>query len=363
MAAIPTRTSLVMQVAELLRRGIDEGEWVTHLPGEVELSQQLQISRATLRAALQILTREGRLRSSQGRRRTIVKLAKPGRLTKRPRRVVLLSTVPLEQMGSFRILLVDILRGHLAKAGVELEIHAHHAGIGRRPEKTLRHLTEEKQAAAWVLFSATAAAQRWFMEQRLPCIIAGSRHEGVVLPMVEVDYRGIGQHAAWQFLSRNHRRLVLLTPKLRMAGDELTAAGFREACAQVQNAEARVVEHDGTPGGVIRQLNSLLRQNAPTGLLVAAVPHALTVSTHLAKIGVRVPRDMSLIVRDSDPLMEHVVPQLTRYVIHAGSFGAQLARAVVTLLREGPLAVKDRHLVPGFLRGETLARLSANQTS
>jgi LacI family transcriptional regulator len=362
MAAIPQRTTLVLQVAEILRRGIEEGEWVAHLPGEVGLSEQLQVSRSTLRAALQILTREGRLRSSQGRRRTVVKLAKAGGAGKLRRRVVLLSAVPLEQMGSFRILLVDILRGHLAKAGVELEVHAHQAGFGRRPERALRQLAEEKRAAAWVLFSATAAMQRWFTAEGLPCIIAGSRHADVMLPMVEVDYRAIGQHAAWQFLSRNHRRLVLLTPKLRMAGDELTAAGFREACAQVKNSEARVAEHDGTTAGVIRQINSLLGKNAPTGVLVAAVPHALTVFTHLAKIGVRVPRDMSIILRDSDPLLEHVVPELTRYVMDAGTFGAQLARAVVKLLREGPQAVKDRHLVPEFIRGETLARLSANQT-
>lgn len=363
MTATPNRTTLVMQVAEILRRGIEDGEWVTHLPAEVELSRQLQVSRATLRGALRLLTGESLLSSSQGRRRTIVKPAKPRRSAKGPRRVVLLSTVPLEQMGSFRILLVDILRGHLAKAGVELDFHTHHAGIGRRPEKTLRQLAAEKQAAAWVLFSTTAATQRWFMAQRLPCIIAGSRHAGVDLPMVEVDYRAIGQHAAWQFLSRNHRRLVLLTPKLRMAGDELTAAGFRAACAQVANAQERVIEHDGTPGGVIRQLNSLLRQNPPTGLLVAAVPHALTVFTHLSKIGVRVPTDISLIVRDSDPLLEHVVPELTRYSMSASTFGAQLARSVVKLLREGPHAVKDRHLVPEFLAGETLARLSANRTS
>ena len=63
------RKSLVSQTADVLRQDLQHGLWPGRLPGELELCQRLQISRTTLRAALEVLTREGLLSSSQGRRR------------------------------------------------------------------------------------------------------------------------------------------------------------------------------------------------------------------------------------------------------------------------------------------------------
>ena len=72
MDKIPQRSSLVAQVAEILSRGIQEGEWSEHLPPEREICRRLHVSRPTVRGALLTLQREGLIRTIRGQRRRIV---------------------------------------------------------------------------------------------------------------------------------------------------------------------------------------------------------------------------------------------------------------------------------------------------
>ena len=72
-APVPQRATLAAQVCDVLREAIRHGTWPDNLPGELELSRKLQVSRMTLRAALRMLTREGWVSSSQGRRRRVLR--------------------------------------------------------------------------------------------------------------------------------------------------------------------------------------------------------------------------------------------------------------------------------------------------
>lgn len=362
MNALPQRTSMVSQTAEILRTGIREGRWSGHLPGEHALCAQLQISRATLRAAIARLTEEGWLSASQGRRREILKMG--GRRTAAViQRVVVLSDERMERMNGQRMFLVDDLRAQLAKAGLELEVHASRACFSKQPDKALRRLVAERGAAVWVLFSAPEAAQRWFAARGLPCVLAGSHHPGLDLPMVAVDFRAVGRHAAGLFLSRGHRRLAVLAPELRAAGDAQTVEGFREVCAAKADARVRVVEHDGTTAGLKRRLDTLWQTARPTGLLVLCPGHALTALTALLCAQVRVPDDVSIIAQDSDPALECALPALTRYAMRPAVFARALSRAVLALAREGAPSPRQCLLFPDPVRGETLGRLSAERTS
>lgn len=64
-----SRVSLYIQVASVMRRRIETGEW---LPGQkistlVELEREFEVARVTIRQAIDILQEEGLLRSQQGR--------------------------------------------------------------------------------------------------------------------------------------------------------------------------------------------------------------------------------------------------------------------------------------------------------
>ena len=221
MHIIPKRVTLVHQVEGILRNGIRSKLWAHHLPGENELCHGLQVSRTTLRAALATLTRERWIRSSQGQRRQITK-ARETHKPKKSGRVVLVTGVPLDLMGGTPLFLLDDLRNQLAKGGFELEVHASRVWFGQRPNAALERLVRERNPDAWVLFSTTAAIQRWFAARALPCVLAGSCHAGLTLPSVEADFHALGQHAARNLITK----ILNLDPTKRPNLDEILGHQF-----------------------------------------------------------------------------------------------------------------------------------------
>lgn len=353
------RKSLVSQTVDILRQGIQDGSWPGHLPAELDLCQQLQISRTTLRAALEVLTREGWLSSSQGRRRAVLQRGARGKAAPPSRRVVLLTPEPPHRLGTFAMYWMDDLREHLAETGYHLEVHARRACFSARPEAALERLARDLRPAAWVLYLSTEPMQRWFSARSLPCAVAGSRHAEMRVHSVDVDYQAIGQHAAAQFLSRNHRRLLVLARDGGFAGDLKTVEGAQAACARVDGARVRVALHDSTVAGIMRLLEREFRApEPPTALLVANSVFVLTALGWLTRVGRPVPGAVSLIARDSEPFLDYAVPSVARYVLPPTRFARSLSRVVLALARGEVVRTLDQRLEPEFVPGETLGNLS-----
>lgn len=356
MNPLPQRLPLAAQAAAALREAIVAGEWKDRLPGEWELCEKLRVSRVTLRAALARLTEEGLVRSSQGRRREI---AAPSRAPLRTvsDRVVFLTPVLLHAAPPFVMFWVDALRRSLGDAGFHLDVVHCPAGGAGRTDAFLEDAAARRRAAGWVLYLSTAAVQQWFSGRHIPAVIAGSRHEGAALPSVDLDHRAVCRHAAGRFLAKGHRRLALLNPGGGHAGDLESETGFLEAAARsgLDAAAAVVAHHDGTPEGVCARLDALLARSAPpTAFLVSRPMHALTAVTHLARRD-RLPPRVSLIARDDDSFLGHVVPRVARYVASPAAFARKVSALVLEMARSGAAGPQDVRLMPAFVPGETLA--------
>jgi len=357
MDLLPKRSSLVAQTAVILRESIQAGVWTESLPSEHELCERLQVSRVTLRAALLQLGREGWFKERQGKRREIVQQRVARSKTAPSDRVVMLSPVSLESLQSTALFWVDALRDHLAAAGYRLEFHASQACSSQHPEHALESLIHRYRPAGWVLYLSNAPVQEWFSQRGLPCVIAGSPHPRVELSSVDMDYAAACHHAANQLAAKGRRRLVLLMPRSGHAGNLESERGFLEAGEKLkpQGVQTLVAHHDGSVPGICRALDNLLRAPAPaTGLLVAKPAHVITAVSHLLRSGVRVPADVSLISRDDDPLLEHLVPAVTRYHTDPALFARKVSRLVVDIVREGARRRHDSRLMPTLVRGETL---------
>ena len=66
MQNLPQRNSLVSQTSAYLRQEINRGSWKEWLPSERTLCESLQVSRNTLRAALEQLKRENLVDARHG---------------------------------------------------------------------------------------------------------------------------------------------------------------------------------------------------------------------------------------------------------------------------------------------------------
>lgn len=354
---MPRRVSLVAQAAEALRESIHAGRWRVELPGEMELCETLHISRVTLRAALRELEREGLLTSGQGKRRRIRAPKAGHRKVPVSKSILMVSPQPLHRLSPTTLFWVDALRKDLGEAGYELDVHASEAAYAGEPELWLPRWLVEANPAALLLYRTTPAMQRWFVACGRPGVIAGSRHEGVALPSVDLDYAATCRHAVGRLTAHGHVRLAFLLPRSTLAGDLDSERGFREGVERAGNAEATgsVIHHDGTPGGICAALDAARRQTpCPTAFLIAHAAHVLTAVGHLLRSGLRFPREVALISRDDDPFLEHVVPRVTRYSVDATRFARQISRLVLQMACAGPVPCRDHRLMPRLVSGETL---------
>jgi DNA-binding LacI/PurR family transcriptional regulator len=355
---IPKRVTLVSQTADAIRQEIAAGHWREHLPGERLLASQLQVARITLRTALHQLRREG-LIQIRGQRHCL--RAKAMARTPRSRSVLVayLTPVPLNLFPLFKLSEFTELQRRLQDAGLKLRLVVEpRLAEANNPAVRLRRLLAATDAACWVLSSCDAGIQRWFMEQPVPAIITGSRHEGVRLPAVDFDNRAIARHAGGMLLARGHRRAALVLPDLGLAGDRATEQGFREAFDRGHHAEAEpmVWRHDGTAAGICNALAPFeAERSRPTALLVSHGRHVFTAITRLLSQGIRVPQDVSLLCLRSEPDLAFLVPSIACYDTDPVGFAQRLARQTIQLAATGSLRPLQTLIVGRLQPGNSLA--------
>jgi len=393
------RLSLVDQVAATLRTELDGSRWPTQLPGEHQLATLLQVSRSTLRQALQLLQREGRLAVRRGSRwrplparddtprsrsasRGLPDRSSPSRVrspsapaslahprprpTQRPgiagtEVVAMISSLPSAEQSWSSILIRDELRAQLQRAGMELQTHVLTQRSPRSGGAALRRLLTHTGAAAWVLASCSEAVQRHFERGGQPALVLGSAHPGVALPAFRIDLGAALHHALGTLHRHGHRQLALLLPRTPFAGTRVVAASLANSAGWLSERGMAVTvrEHESSTPGVGAALAGLLASQArPTALIVMLPGDALSTLGHLHARGVRVPETMSLICLFDDPYLARLTPALARYTCDPALFVRRLARQLIRLVHSGarpaPVAV-----VPEFIRGGTLGSRSS----
>ncbi len=351
---LPQRRSLIAQTATSLREGIRAGHWQTHLPGERKLSAQLQVGRNTLRSALKELERSGWLEVNASRQRRIKKNA--GNKHSNSQQVVgIISPSSQLDMGPRSLLLLDALRSTFAQTGFSMDFHTDRSCYSAMPSRALKKLVGRSPANIWLLFSSKDPTERWFIRQKISCMVIGSSRPDITLPSFDIDHRALCHHASGLLLRKGHRHITLVLPQDAFGGEADSEQGLREAVYGSKNVTINVLSHDETPEHLCSLLDeSLAQSNPPTAFLVARAKHSLAVTMHLLRRGLRIPQDVAIVSTDDDPILQSISPALTRYTMNTEQFARRLTLAARQLTESGMLPANAIRLMPKFLPGETV---------
>lgn len=362
---VPRRHTLTEQTVSAIREAIASGYWQEYLPGERALSRHLQVSRPTLRLALDILQREGVISVNQGKLRKILKTVSD---TTPPKTgaVLLISKVPLYSMSRNRIYVIDYLHRVLQENGLQLEIVANPSFGMNRPERSLRNLAARRDIKACILMQSSEKTQQWFAQTQFPTIVFGSVYHGVNLASIDCDYASTGRHAAGYFLGKGHRRLALLLPDTDHAGDLETEHAFLQYLKQSKekHLEVTVQRFNGTSEELLEKTEQLLRsKKRPTAYFVLNASAAAALVTYFSAKGLSIPKDFSLISRDDDPLFLWLRPFISHYAYPLNNLATRLTKMVLEMVVTGPLHFNRTSVIPEFCALDSVASLTKEDRS
>lgn len=354
MSELPPKPSMAQYALEVIRKLLGQGEWVGNLPGERTLALRLGVSRPTLHQALLVLESEGVL---VRRLKSTWRIADKARsVAGAPRRVVFLSPHGLEDLDQFTLHQYTVLAAHLGERGFELEAVQLRSARSGKAHDALRSLASRLRPSAWVLHRCSPSIQQWFSQSGLSAVVMGSANPKLRIRSVDVDYRAAARHAASQLMRLGHRAtgIAYLMPAERLVGHGEAIAGLGEAFG---SDEVRTMAIPDQPAPLRAAIDTLmLERPSPTALVVHRPMQAITVLTHLANKAVRVPRDVSLVVLDDNPVLSHVTPHPARYHKDTALFAAQLRKAIEHAMGHSAKGHWSTRIVPELIPGETLAK-------
>jgi LacI family transcriptional regulator len=359
--------SLPIQVAEHITQEITKGRWVEWLPGERVLAEILQVSRRTLSAAIILLNKENIVRSEKGRGNRIIKRMQPMCPEMHAGyKVGLLIPDPLGLMRPGTALWVNDLRSKLSEEGGVLTTFHGAKYFSKHPARALGRLVECNPQSCWVIARSSLETQRWFAEQKVPCVLAGTSHPEVNLPDIDTDHWALCFHAANTILGKGHRKVVLLlteSPRY-MASEQDAEAGFLEAFKQrsPDGAEPIIVYHKRGPNSLLRVLKQLFSiPPFPTAIITTHGMDYLTVISFMAQRRLYIPSQVSVISRNDDTFLDALVPTPTRYRYGSDSqfYAGKLYKIITHIIGNTPLPQRHVRIEPKFIKGESVANAPA----
>ncbi|MFZ9937758.1 MAG: substrate-binding domain-containing protein [Luteolibacter sp.] len=286
-------SSITEQVAAHLREELLRGRWRDNMPGRNQLFQELGVSTRTVELAFQILEKEGLLAAQgAGRRRRIMSPASGMRSPQL--QVALLMTDYAERVP-------NLLHHQLTQAGhrsffTEKTL----LDLGMDVERISRFVREVR-ADAWVVASGSRDVLQWFASQEVPAIaMFGNRH-GLPIAGVGPDKVPAFADVTRRLIRLGHGRISLIGRRqIRLPQPHRVVRAFlRELeAAGIAANSFNLPDWEESGSGLEKMLDSLFRTTPPTALILCE-PFVYHAAHHyLARRGLRVPADVSLVCTD-----------------------------------------------------------------
>ncbi len=308
------RMSISELAAEHLRTDLRSGRWGGTLPGVARLAQDLDVSRHTVRTALRQLEAEGVITGrGLGRSRGITAVG-ANIVTQRPLRVAILrhDARLADANPQASAILTEIVHS--------LEAAGHTVFFFNKSQIELRHVVGriaremvKTPADAWVVIAGSRPLLEWCANQKTPCLALYGRTGGLPLARTGPDKVPAYRAATRRLLELGHRRIV----NIARAAHRLPVPGiverafFEEMAAHgVVTGDYNMPDWEETPEGFSDLLARLFLHSPPTALIVDEAARYIAAAEFLARRGIKVPEQVSLVSTDDDPSLAWCHPPI-----------------------------------------------------
>lgn len=351
------RLTAAEQTAAFLRSEVQSGRWSDKLPGVPALARECDVSPATVRAALRLLEAEGRITAcGNGRNRRVTAPGDSGQATAHPLRVAVL---PGEKLNA-----EDVgFQNFLFRLQHDLESSGHVCVFAEKSQAELKHDTRriaaqvaKTPADAWVVAGGEHATLEWFAAQPAPAIAIGGRCIGLPIASTGMSNLTAFRLGVRQLLELGHRRIVLLAPRFLwqpVPGPTVQALFGELASAGITATRYNVPDWDETPASLRKLLESIFHVTPPTALIVAHTNWMVAVLSFLARRGLQVPRDVSVLCMNHETWFDWHRPAIS----HLYGDERRMARRIVRWIAAVARGKADRDYVPfplEFVPGESI---------
>ena len=321
------------------------------LPPEIELSRRFGVTRHAIRGALQVLQDEGRVQRA-GRRGALIVSRDPGpsRASAPPRSVNIIQDGALEVPRALEFVVQDYLRGYTAaldRCDTKMRFEVCEPGHTDFTSLFWPEAIIREQGCLLVNLShwpTRDALIRWLGEHSVPFVVQNYRYypaEGVPAHhRVYVNKNGAAFDATRRLLELGHERIGfvgLLRPVSAGASEvdgyaaALRSAGRERAPEHVLDLSIERVED--AVGPLTRFLDQSRR---PTAMVAGNDAMAAAALEAAAGLGLEVPRDLSVIGINDQPLAARTSPPLTTMAVPRFELAKTAMEALLRVAGEPP---------------------------
>ncbi|HCM26354.1 MAG: hypothetical protein A2Z99_09180 [Treponema sp. GWB1_62_6] len=331
--------SMQAQVENFIRGKIENGDWPlgSKIPSERDLSEKLDVSRTTVRNAVQALTNRGLFERKIGQG-TFVRVQLAPQASRSPDHGTIGYVICKERSQ----------RKPLASEAFYFDVFT---GIEEETVKAGRHLlfsylddTNPDEINAFTAFmdkidglvleeARNPELIDRILERRLPLVLIGPTAISRPVDMVTMDLAGGVRTAVRALVEGGHRFIGMINGPLRLESARIRYLAWQEAMrAAGLDAEARFSDGDEgwTPESGFQATQRLIaRCPELTALVCANDLLAIGALSALNRAGIKVPDRISVIGFDDTELARHATPPLSSMRIHSRSMAKAAVRRVV----------------------------------
>jgi DNA-binding LacI/PurR family transcriptional regulator len=348
--ANPYFLSIAEQVAAHLREELIRGRWSEVIPGKNHLAEELGINNKTVVVALNQLEQEGLLvPQGPGRRRKIVlpeELAKPPGL-----RVAILCYEQSDQSLDY----ITDCKNKLDAAGHTTFYAPSHLTEIKMDVRQLARMVGKTEADAWVVGSGTSDVLQWFMQQKIPVFALFGRRRKLKIAGVGPDKSSAFAEIMRRLIDLGHQRIVFLDSLFNVSEPGATGAAFlgKLSAAGIFVGPYNMPGWAGGLEGLYAYLDSSFQHTPPTALIASSSPVYFATLHFLLNRGIRVPQDLSLVCKDSDPHFSQCRPSVSHIRWSSRSVSNRIVRWVSNI-SQGKEDTRQTTIKAEFIEGGTI---------